>query len=283
MTAEGFDDDCQYSLDKIGVENRLYDNGWCYEFDGATSKIDVYDQATLTTMTFGCFIRTTATTGNITGGTNIFDGVKLVAGNFVVNNGVSDVDSGIAVNDGDWHHVAFTYNPTGNVLRLYVDGQFVLENTAGNFTNGQITKIGTNAAEGAFLATEISLAQMASSIRTDQQVLSMSQKACVLTDCDLIFRMDETAGTTALDVSQSPKHSETTGITHVETYIPLYSWHNTLGYNIKADYDANGWPWQAVVGGLTKALDNDLRVPIVFFSVVVGDCAIPTTIPFIVC
>lgn len=77
-----------------------------------------------------------------TGGTNWWIGVS--SGNFTAAFGAITENSGIAINDGNWHHCAFTYAGNGT-LATFVDG------VAGASVTGTATTISSGGAIGKYV------------------------------------------------------------------------------------------------------------------------------------
>lgn len=94
-------------------------------------------------LTFECWLRTTDNTGTIISYNNGSTGARLYNPNnlsFSANGGVDTLNSGVSVNDGQWHHVAARWSQpgTGN-MRIYVDGVQVANSTSatsGNLPTG---------------------------------------------------------------------------------------------------------------------------------------------------
>ncbi len=80
--------------------------------------------------------------GEVPGATNDF-GVSLVGNNAAFGIGNSDVtiSSGLAVNDGQWHHILATGTATSGLMQLYVDGVLRASGTGATGTHATPTTL----------------------------------------------------------------------------------------------------------------------------------------------
>ena len=78
------------------------------------------------------------------------DAVEGVTGVFYDGSTWQYVGSSTSLADGNWHHIAFTFDDAGNAQALYIDGVLAASDTSTasiSYTSGSNTRIGANASD----------------------------------------------------------------------------------------------------------------------------------------
>ena len=99
-----------------------------------------------------------------------------------VNSGFADLTPTptLALNDGGWHHIAYTADAVNEVTRLYVDGQLVSESTAtpavtfpSVFNNFEVGRLGRSSPTDAF-AGSVDELRIYDSILTESEIAALA-------------------------------------------------------------------------------------------------------------
>ncbi|KPA10076.1 hypothetical protein MHK_009722, partial [Candidatus Magnetomorum sp. HK-1] len=145
------------------------------------------------------------------------------------------------INDGNWHHVAYTFESASETLNLYVDGvlevTFVSNNQAlTGFSLTEKIKIGVDSSESSYFSGNIDEVRIWDSVLSAATIRgNMCQKIDPSTGGLLAYyRFDQDNGTTLYDLTSNNNDCEIDGAGWVESGAPI-------GDESVSDYDvANG-------------------------------------------
>lgn len=112
------------------LSNSLQGAGNALDFDGVEERVTIPDDNTLdlsTTLTLEAWINTTSTNEQyiLAKGNNYYLSMNVSTGKvgiFISSVTSVPLESTTNVNDGNWHHIAATFNSAASELRIFVDG-----------------------------------------------------------------------------------------------------------------------------------------------------------------
>ncbi|VXD18410.1 putative Peptidylamidoglycolate lyase [Marinoscillum sp. 108] len=247
--------------------------GYALSFDGIADSVDMGSTGDLQisgALTYEVWIKTTQTQGFILGKRNgndlgdlassiELDGTGKVQGSIYDGSaGFPDViQSNTAVNDGEWHHVAFVFEPAV-ALRLYIDG--ALDKTFGISStniNGasypfRVGKYPTSSS--AFFDGEMDEIRVWNDVRSDAEISDNLYHDLKGNESNLVayYPMDENSGTKLVDRSVNTNNGDIGGAGFIVSDVPLGPPMNLLsstpsvnetniarGANIQMTFDAN--------------------------------------------
>lgn len=232
---------------------RALQQGRCYTFDGTDDYIDCNDPIidTATDLSFSLWFKTTNINSRFmsikrSGASDdlVRAGVNSGGGAFLEfdDGTVTGVGVGSA-NDGEWHHIAFTYDADGGAdnMKLYFDGvlrntdtvaNFDFSNTDGNLICGIRYNLTNNAYGGEMWDYRV----FVDHVLTADEVAYMASLGKVGTEPPagtLWYKMDEQAGTTAYNSNGNTNAGTITNAT-LGTFHgtqDIYSYQNQVGYS----------------------------------------------------
>lgn len=162
------------------------------QFDGVDDRIDIGILRTAATITLEARVKTTSTgTLEIVSTSPLF---FLYQGKLCVyENGVT-VMTNETVNDGNWHHVAFSSD--GTTTKLYIDG--VLKKTSAHTRSGGVTQafIGMQLGDQNYFAGSIDEVRVWNVVRGDANISTYANQRLTGTETGLVrdYRLDDGAG-----------------------------------------------------------------------------------------
>ena len=138
-------------LDSDGTGSAPFQNRWGASFDGDAQYLKINGLASLLNdlqkVSYSCWYKGTDTSGYIfrASPSNAADphiGMSIYNDTLytTISNGSTTVygTHGVTINDGDWHHLAVTFDGSINVAKSYIDG-----NTGANLSGAAPSTIGT--------------------------------------------------------------------------------------------------------------------------------------------
>ncbi|MEQ9052824.1 MAG: LamG-like jellyroll fold domain-containing protein, partial [Marinoscillum sp.] len=216
--------------------------GYALNFDGIADSVDMGSTGDLQisgALTYEVWIKTTQTQGFILGKRNSsdladlasnieLDGTGKIQG--LVYDGIAGfpdvIQSNVAVNDGEWHHVAFVFEPSV-ALRLYIDG--VLDKTFGISStniNGasypfRVGKYPTSSS--AFFDGEMDEIRVWNDVRSDAEIFDNLYHDLKGDESNLVayYPMDENSGTKLVDRSVNTNDGDIGGAGFIVSDVPL--------------------------------------------------------------
>ena len=216
--------------------------GYALNFDGIADSVDMGSTGDLQisgALTYEVWIKTTQTQGFILGKRNSsdlgdlasnieLDGTGKIQG--LVYDGIAGfpdvIQSNVAVNDGEWHHVAFVFEPSV-ALRLYIDG--VLDKTFGISStniNGasypfRVGKYPTSSS--VFFDGEMDEIRVWNDVRSDAEIFDNLYHDLKGDESNLVayYPMDENSGTKLVDRSVNTNDGDIGGAGFVVSDVPL--------------------------------------------------------------
>ncbi|WP_421891879.1 LamG-like jellyroll fold domain-containing protein [Marinoscillum sp.] len=216
--------------------------GYALNFDGIADSVDMGSTGDLQisgALTYEVWIKTTQTQGFILGKRNSsdladlasnieLDGTGKIQG--LVYDGIAGfpdvIQSNVAVNDGEWHHVAFVFEPSV-ALRLYIDG--VLDKTFGISStniNGasypfRVGKYPTSSS--VFFDGEMDEIRVWNDVRSDAEIFDNLYHDLKGDESNLVayYPMDENSGTKLVDRSVNTNDGDIGGAGFIVSDVPL--------------------------------------------------------------
>jgi hypothetical protein len=211
--------------------------------------------------TMEAWVKTTAsTTGVILNWGRVFSnqrsGILVANGHIYYVGEYNDLEGSINVNDGNWHHLAATFD--GTTLRLYVDGVMDISSARSFATNGTTLRIGQRSpGDGGNelyngIVDEIRVWNVA---RTQAELQNNRFAEIPGTSSGLVayYKLNESSGTTLADASANNVTSNLTS-SSVATWIPS---------NAPGSYTSYAWsPGGATTSTITAGTTNNYTVTV---------------------
>ncbi len=173
-------------------------------------------------------------------------------------------NSDIYLNDGIWHHIAFSFNSEViNGSKLYIDGNPVLTFTYKIAHFDRTIAVGNGKDDTSiiqFFNGQIDQVRVWNTIRTDAEILA-NYKNCLNgneTGIVMLWNFEEGAGTTATDVSGNSNNGSLTNIDTSTNWVSGYDCSNLIAYypfNGNAN-DESGNNNHGTVSGATLTTDR---------------------------